>query len=98
MLAALLALIPLAVTSTQGWMRRLGKNWKRLHRWVYLVGILAVVHYVWLVKADIREPLLYGAAVALLLILRLPAVRKAATHFRSRFKKERRTRTVIDSI
>lgn len=96
--AAFLILLPLAVTSTQGWMRRLGKNWKRLHRWVYLVGILAVVHYVWLVKADIREPLLYGAAIGLLLILRLPAVRKAVTHFRSRFKKERRARTVIDSI
>ncbi len=96
--AAFLILLPLAVTSTQGWMRRLGKNWKRLHRWVYLVGILAVVHYVWLVKADIREPLLYGAAVALLLFLRLPAMRKAVTHFRSRFKKECRARTVIDSI
>lgn len=96
--AAFLILLPLAVTSTQGWMRRLGKNWKRLHRWVYLAGILAVIHYVWLVKSDIREPLLYGAAVGLLLILRLPAVRKAVTHFRSRFKKERRTRTVVDSI
>lgn len=96
--AAFLILLPLTVTSTQGWMRRLGKKWKRLHRWVYLAGILAVVHYVWLVKADIREPLLYGAAVALLLILRLPVVRKAVTHFRSRFKKERRARTVIDSI
>jgi sulfoxide reductase heme-binding subunit YedZ len=96
--AAFLILLPLAVTSTQSWMRRLGKNWKRLHRWVYLAGILAVIHYVWLVKSDIREPLLYGAAVGLLLILRLPAVRKAVTHFRSRFKKERRTRTVVDSI
>ncbi|MCK6627261.1 MAG: sulfoxide reductase heme-binding subunit YedZ [Anaerolineae bacterium] len=96
--AAFLILLPLAATSTQGWMRRLGKNWKRLHRWVYLAGILAVIHYVWLVKSDIREPLLYGAAVGLLLILRLPAVRKAVTHFRSRFKKERRTRTVVDSI
>ncbi|GAB4458509.1 MAG: ferric reductase-like transmembrane domain-containing protein [Anaerolineae bacterium] len=96
--AAFLILLPLAVTSTQGWMRRLGKNWKRLHRWVYLAGILAVIHYVWLVKSDIREPLLYGAAVALLLILRLPAVRKAVTNFRSRFKKGRRTRTVVDSI
>ncbi len=96
--AAFLILLPLALTSTQGWMRRLGKNWKRLHRWVYLVGILAVVHYVWLVKSDVREPLLYGAAVALLLILRLPAVRKSVTHWRSRFKKERRARTVVDSV
>jgi sulfoxide reductase heme-binding subunit YedZ len=96
--AAFLILLPLAITSTQGWMRRLGKNWKRLHRWVYLAGILAVVHYVWLVKSDIREPLLYGAAVGLLLLLRLPAVRKVVANFRSRFKKERRTQTVVDSI
>jgi len=77
-LAALLLLIPLAITSTRGWMRRLGKRWKRLHRLAYLAGILAVVHYVWLVKADRREPLMWGAALAVLLVLRLPAVRRAA--------------------
>jgi sulfoxide reductase heme-binding subunit YedZ len=96
--AAFLILLPLAITSTQGWMRRLGKNWKRLHRGVYLVGILAVVHYVWLVKADIREPLLYGVAVALLLILRLPALRRPISNFRSRFKKQRRAQTVADGV
>jgi sulfoxide reductase heme-binding subunit YedZ len=96
--AAFLILLPLAITSTQGWMRRLGKNWKRLHRWVYLAGILVIVHYVWLVKSDIREPLLYGAAVVLLLALRLPSVRKAVANFRSRFRKERRARTVVDNL
>lgn len=96
--AAFLILLPLAITSTQGWMRRLGKNWKRLHRWVYLAGILVIVHYVWLVKSDIREPLLYGAAVVLLLTLRLPAVRKAVVNFRSRFRKERRAQTVVDIV
>jgi sulfoxide reductase heme-binding subunit YedZ len=96
--AAFLILLPLALTSTQSWMRRLGKNWKRLHRWVYLASLLAVVHYVWLVKSDIREPLLYGAVVVALLCLRLPVVRKAVAHFRSRFKKERRARTAIDSV
>jgi len=96
--AAFLILLPLAITSTQGWMRRLGKNWKRLHRWVYLAGILVIVHYVWLVKSDIREPLLYGAAVVLLLALRLPAVRKAVANFRSRFRKERRAQTVVDIV
>ncbi|MBI1877549.1 MAG: sulfoxide reductase heme-binding subunit YedZ [Chloroflexi bacterium] len=96
--AAFLILLPLAITSTQGWMRRLGKNWKRLHRWVYLVGILAVVHYVWLVKSDIREPLLYGAAVGVLLILRLPALRRPIANFRSRFKKQRRPQTVADGV
>jgi sulfoxide reductase heme-binding subunit YedZ len=74
--AAGLLLLLLAITSTQGWQKRLGKNWKRLHRLVYLAGILAIVHFVWLVK-DIREPLRYGAVVALLLIVRIPIIRRA---------------------
>jgi sulfoxide reductase heme-binding subunit YedZ len=49
---------------------------------VYLIGLLAVVHYTWLVKADIREPLAFGAAVVLLLIARLPAVRRPLSNFR----------------
>lgn len=77
-LAALLLLLPLAITSTRGWMRRLGKRWKHLHRLAYPAGVLAVMHYVWLVKADLREPLTWGAAVAVLLLLRLPAVRCGA--------------------
>jgi sulfoxide reductase heme-binding subunit YedZ len=80
--AAFLILLALAVTSTRGWMKRLGKNWTRLHRLVYLAGALVIVHYVWLVKADIRVPLLYGAGVALLLSARIPAVRKALSRFR----------------
>jgi len=75
--AAFLVLLPLAVTSTKGWMRKLGRSWKRLHRFVYLAGILVVIHFVWLVKSDIREPLAYGAVVLLLLLLRLARVRKA---------------------
>ena len=64
---ALLMLIPLAVTSTKGMMRRLGRRWKSLHRLVYLIALLGVWHYWWQVKADIREPLLYASIVALLL-------------------------------
>lgn len=64
---ALLLLIPLAVTSTNGMMRRLGKRWKTLHRLIYLIVLLGIWHYYWQVKADIREPLIYlGIAVALL--------------------------------
>jgi sulfoxide reductase heme-binding subunit YedZ len=74
-LAALLILVPLAITSTTGWQKRLGKTWRKLHRWVYLAGALVVVHYVWAVKSDIREPLLWGAAVAAGLLIRLPAAR-----------------------
>ena len=82
--AAFLLLTPLALTSTRGAMRRLGKRWKLLHRLVYLAAPLAVVHFLWLVKADIREPLLYGAAVALLLLLRVPRIRHAFTRLRQR--------------
>lgn len=64
---AWLLLVPLAVTSTQGWIRRLGRNWGKLHKTVYAVGVLAVLHFWWLVKSDIREPLLYASILAALL-------------------------------
>jgi methionine sulfoxide reductase heme-binding subunit len=71
---AWLGLLPLALTSTQGMMRRLGRRWTALHRVVYGVGVLGVLHYLWLVKSDLREPLLYAAILTLLLLLRLPAI------------------------
>lgn len=80
--AAFLVLLPLALTSTKGWMRRLGKRWKALHRWVYVAALLVIVHYVWLVKSDIRVPLLYGAIVGILLALRIPAVTQRVRQFR----------------
>jgi sulfoxide reductase heme-binding subunit YedZ len=80
--AALLLLTPLAITSTRGWMRRLGQDWKRLHRLVYLAAILAIVHYIWLVKSDIRVPLAYGSILIILLGLRLKPVRQAAVRLR----------------
>ncbi len=80
--AAGLILLALAITSTRGWQRRLGRNWKRLHRLIYLASVLAVVHFAWLVK-DLREPLRYGVVVALLLLLRIPRVRKALSRTRS---------------
>lgn len=64
---ALLLLIPLAVTSTNGMMRRLGKRWQQLHRLVYVIAILGVWHYYWQVKKDVREPLIYAAIVFALL-------------------------------
>lgn len=80
--AAGLILLSLAITSTRGWMKRLGRTWTRLHKFVYLAGILVIVHYVWLVKSDIRVPLLYGALVLVLLILRIPSVRRTVSHIR----------------
>ncbi|MGO4779657.1 ferric reductase-like transmembrane domain-containing protein, partial [Lysobacter sp. 2RAB21] len=64
---AWLLLIPLAATSTQGMMRRLGRLWGRLHQLVYVIAVLAVLHFWWLVKSDIREPALYAAILAVLL-------------------------------
>ena len=66
-LAALITLLPLAVTSTQGWMRRLGQNWRRLHRLTYVAAGLAVVHYAWRFKELRTAPLLAGGALLLLL-------------------------------
>jgi sulfoxide reductase heme-binding subunit YedZ len=69
---AFILMVPLAITSTSGWIRRLGgKNWNRLHKLIYVTAIAGVIHYYWLVKSDIRLPLLYGALVALELLYRL---------------------------
>ncbi len=68
---AWLLLVPLAVTSTQGWIKRLGRRWGQLHKAIYVVGALAVLHFWWLVKSDIREPLLYAVVLAVLLGWRL---------------------------
>lgn len=64
---AWLLLVPLAVTSTRGWMRRLGRNWGHLHRLIYLIAALAVLHFWWIVKSDWREPALYAGLLAGLL-------------------------------
>lgn len=69
--SSLLLLMPLAVTSTRAWQRRLGRRWMSLHRLVYAAAALAVLHFVWLVKADLLEPLVYAAILAGLLALRL---------------------------
>jgi sulfoxide reductase heme-binding subunit YedZ len=69
---AFVSMIPLAFTSTAGWIRRMGgRNWQRLHRLIYVTGIAGVIHYWWRVKADTLHPLIYAAIVALLLGYRL---------------------------
>lgn len=67
---ALSLMVPLAATSTSGWMRRLGRRWKSLHRLVYVIAALGVLHFIWLVRLDLREPLIYAAILAALLLLR----------------------------
>lgn len=72
--AAFVLLVPLAATSTNRMIKRLGgSRWKRLHSIVYIIGTLAMVHFLWLIKADIREPLIYAIALTALLAFRIPA-------------------------
>lgn len=75
---ALLLLVPLAVTSTRGWIKRLGPHWLTLHRAVYAIAILAVLHFLWLVKADTLEPLIYAAVLTVLIAFRVPWGRLAS--------------------
>jgi methionine sulfoxide reductase heme-binding subunit len=71
---AFVLLIPLAITSTSGWIRRLGgKNWNLLHRLIYVSAVAAIIHYIWLVKADLTKPLRYAAVVGVLLGYRILA-------------------------
>ena len=75
--AAFVMLVPLAATSTNAMVRRLGPlRWRRLHRLVYAAGVCGVLHFLWLVKADLREPLVYAGILAAVLAMRLPAVVK----------------------
>ncbi len=82
--AAFALMIPLAITSTRGWIRRLGRRWTLLHRTVYVVAALGVMHFLWLVKADLLEPLVYGAILLVLLAARL-RWRRAREHAGTRF-------------
>ncbi len=78
---AFLCLVPLAVTSTTGWVRRLGgKRWRRLHRLVYVAASAGVLHYFWLVKKDIQAPLTYGVILLVLLGSRVWLARRATSH------------------
>jgi methionine sulfoxide reductase heme-binding subunit len=100
-----LLLIPLGVTSFDVWKVRLGKNWKRLHQVVYLIAPLAVLHYLWSKKGDILSlsgdilrPAIYGLILAIILIMRIPAVRRYFASLSTRrlslpFKKESQPKT-----
>jgi sulfoxide reductase heme-binding subunit YedZ len=76
--ASFLLLVPLAVTSTNGWIRRLGKRWVKLHQLVYVAAAGGVLHFLWLVKKDVREPALFGLVLVVLLALRLGRRRRRA--------------------
>lgn len=86
---ALLILTLLALTSTRGAMKRLGRNWKRLHQLVYGAGVLVVLHFLWQAKAAERmEPLLYAGGLTLLLLVRVPPVRRWIVTQRTRLTRQ----------
>ena len=93
--AALVLLLALALTSTRGWQKRLGRNWRRLHKLVYLAAGLVIVHFLWAVK-DAREPLRYGAILLLLLAVRLPLVRRTITSLRYKLRRQTHRLTQIN--
>lgn len=68
---AFMMLIPLAITSTNKKMKQLGRNWKRLHQLVYVIAVCGILHYLWLVKADLLQPLIYAAILLVLLGVRV---------------------------
>jgi len=90
-LATFVILAALAATSTRGWMKRMGKGWKRLHQLVYLAGMLAILHFAWVIKGDIVHlggdvlgPILYGTVLFLLLTRRIPGIRRGIVYARQR--------------
>lgn len=80
-LIAGILLIPLAITSFSPWPKRLGKNWKRLHNFVYLINLLSALHFILVVKQGVTEPYLWMILILFLLVLRLPPIRHALSGF-----------------
>ncbi len=94
-------LLPLAVTSFDYFMRKMGRRWKSLHRLIYLIAPLVIIHYGWAKKGtffalrgDILQPLLWGALVLLLLVLRIPAVRKRVSRWQQIMVSKRREKSL----
>jgi sulfoxide reductase heme-binding subunit YedZ len=80
---AFVSMLPLAITSTKGWIRRLGRRWQSLHRLIYVSGVAAAVHFVWKVKVAIGEPVYYAIALAVLLGFRVVWQLKSAKSLRT---------------
>jgi sulfoxide reductase heme-binding subunit YedZ len=87
--AAFLVLVPLALTSTSGWQRRLGRRWRTLHRLVYVAAALSALHFLMLDRDLILTPAIYAAVVAALLVVRLPWLRRAIVRARARITEPR---------
>ena len=87
--AAFVLTIPLAVTSNNAMIKRLGRHWKQLHQLVYVIAILVIVHFWWLVKKDIREPLLYGVILMVLLGIRI--------YYKNASRLDKQAKAVLDT-
>jgi sulfoxide reductase heme-binding subunit YedZ len=74
---AFLILLLLAITSTDGWVRRLGRKWKKLHQWVYLAAVLSAIHLIWQIRSDAGEAIVYSSILAMLLLYRYIEKRRA---------------------
>lgn len=94
---AFVAMVPLAITSTAAMIRRLGKRWQKLHRLVYLAAVAGVIHFYWLVKADITRPAQYGAVLALLLGFRLFTLWRPAIAAKFALRSGSSSRKLIDT-
>jgi sulfoxide reductase heme-binding subunit YedZ len=94
-LAAFLILLPLTVTSTRAAMRKLGKSWKSLHKFVYLAGVLVVLHYFLLVKNAYTEPLIFAAILALLLLTRVKPIKQTILQWRRNIENWRVRRSLV---
>jgi sulfoxide reductase heme-binding subunit YedZ len=96
---SVMLMVPLALTSTGGWVRRLGaRRWQRLHRLIYFSGIAAVIHYYWLVKSDIRLPVLYAAILIVLVASRLFALRTSRAKYTTTLKLSGIRRETKDTV
>jgi len=87
--SAFLILLPLALTSTQWSMKKLGKRWTKLHKWVYLAGILAVLHYILLVKQAYTQPFFFASLLTLLLLLRINPIKQQVLRWRRSLKRKK---------
>jgi sulfoxide reductase heme-binding subunit YedZ len=96
-LATFLLLLPLALTSNRWFRRKLGQRWVQLHRLAYLAGITAGIHFLWLVKNAYTRPLLYGALLSVLLLMRAPPVRDRLERWRTRLKRRVLERSTSDA-
>ncbi|MBK6711366.1 MAG: sulfoxide reductase heme-binding subunit YedZ [Chloroflexi bacterium] len=86
---AFLILLPLALTSSQWSMKKLGKRWTKLHKWVYVAGILAALHYILLVKNTYTQPFIFASILAVLLLMRLTPIKQQVIRWRRNLKRKK---------